>query len=277
MSLNMKVIRTVAKKEFMDNLRNKWIITMTILLFMLTLAASVLAGGGQLGGMEDTVASLIGISALLIPIIGIMLGYSTISGEAENGSLSVLLSYPVRRVEVLLGKFLGLGMVIVTATVIGFGVAGILIAATVDSSKMLNYGGFILLTIVLGLIYLSLSMCLSAYCSRRVTSLAGGIVIFFWAMIFGTILFAIYLGAGGSMDAMMRGENIPDWFYGAVFFSPADMNQTAVMMVFGLEEMMGYTFTMPGFVNPGTMMAGHLAWLLIPFLLAYRFFENRDI
>ena len=55
------------------------------------------------------------------------------------------------------------------------------------------------------------------------------------------------------------------------------MNQTAVMMVFGVDTAMGMNYDLPGFLNPGTMSAGHLAWLLIPFLLAYRFFESRDI
>ena len=128
--INFKAIYTIAKKEFLDNIRNKWIIAMLIIFLLLTILSSFLAGGQAggdetFGGMEDTVVTLLSISSLLIPIIAIMLGYSTISGEAENGSLSIVLSYPIKRIEVLIGKLLGLGSVLFFSIVIGFGLGGI--------------------------------------------------------------------------------------------------------------------------------------------------------
>ena len=114
--INLKSIYSIAKKEFMDNIRNKWIIAMIIIFLLLTILSSYLAGGQSgsdtFGGMEDTVVTLLSISTLLIPIIAIMLGYATISGEAENGSLSIVLSYPIKRIEVLIGKLFGLGSVL---------------------------------------------------------------------------------------------------------------------------------------------------------------------
>ena len=91
MGLNLNAIYSVAKKEFSDNVRSKWIIAMTIIFVILTIAASFLAGQGDLGGMEATVTSILSISSALIPLIAIMLGYGTISGEGESGSLYVLL------------------------------------------------------------------------------------------------------------------------------------------------------------------------------------------
>ena len=135
---------------------------MIVIFLLLTILSSYLAGGqageGAFGGMEDTVVTVLSISVLLIPIIGIMLGYSTISGEAENGSLSIVLSYPIRRIEVLLGKLAGLGSVLVFSILIGFGVGGLVIAATVGVEEGVGYLAFIGFTTMLGLIYLSLSI-----------------------------------------------------------------------------------------------------------------------
>jgi len=107
--INLKSIYHIAKKEFLDNIRNKWIIILTFLLFILVIVFSYISGAqadgdGLLGNMEVTVFGLLGISSILIPLIAIILGFGTISGEAESGSLSVLLSYPISRLEVLLGK-----------------------------------------------------------------------------------------------------------------------------------------------------------------------------
>jgi Cu-processing system permease protein len=279
MGINPNAIYTVAKKEFMDNVRNKWIIAMTIIFIILTIAASVLAGGGEIGKMGDTVGALLSISSLLVPIIAIMLGYATISGEAESGALSVVLSYPVRRSEVLFGKFLGLGSVISFSVLLGFGSAGLVISATTGNSQWLSYIQFILLTMLLGLVYLSLSICCSSILKRRVTSLAAGIVVFFEAMIIGMIFFGALLATGGSLEDFASGnlESMPDWFWYDPFLSPTDGYQTASTLAFDVNEFFGFTIDIPNWLNMGTIIISQLVWLITPLILAYHFFERRDI
>ncbi|UCE38241.1 MAG: ABC transporter permease [Thermoplasmata archaeon] len=279
MSLNTNAIYTIAKKEFIDNARNKWIVALTIIFIFLTIASSVMAGGGKMGEMDVTVAALLSIATILIPIIAIMLGYATISGEAESGALAVVLSYPVKRIEVLFGKFLGLGAVICFSVLLGFGSAGLVISATTEHAQWVGYLKFILLTMLIGLVYLSLSICCSAVLKRRVTSLAAGIVIFFWAMIIGMVFFGLLYATGGSPEAFMMGdmEGIPDWFWVDPFLSPADGYQTASMFAFDVTEFFGYELTVPSWLNMGTIVLSQLLWLFIPLILAYYFFEKRDI
>ena len=281
--INPKAIYTIAKKEFLDNIRNKWIIILTVIFVLLIIIFSYVAGAqaggdGLFGSMENTVLFLLFVTSILIPLIAVILGFSTISGEAESGALYVVLSYPVRRVEVLLGKLIGLGSVITVSILIGFGVGGIVIASTVGSESGGGYIGFILLSILLGLIYLSLSICISAYCKRRITSIGGGIILVLWGMIFGTVLMAILYGSGYTIEDIGAG-NIPDWFFNAVIFSPGDLHQTAVMRAFGITsvDMMGYSFTMPEFLGMSLLLVVHLIWFIVPLFLAYFFFKRRDI
>ena len=279
--INPRAIYTIAKKEFLDNIRNKWIIVLTIIFVLLIIVFSYVAGAGldgSLGNMELTVMGLLMISPLLIPLIAIILGFATIAGEAESGALYVVLSYPVRRIEVLLGKFFGLGSVLIVSIFIGFGFGGVIIAATVGPESWAGYIGFILLSIFLGLIYLILSICISAYCKRRSRAIAGGIILIFWGMIFGTILMAIMYASGYEINDIMTG-NIPDWFFNAVVFSPGDLHQTAAMRAFNINtiDMMGYSITLPDFLNMGTLLFVHLIWFIVPLFLAYFFFKRRDI
>jgi ABC-type transport system involved in multi-copper enzyme maturation permease subunit len=281
--INPRAIYTIAKKEFLDNIRNKWIIILIVVFVLLIIIFSYVAGG-QTGGedvfgnMQNTVFGLLVISSLLIPLIAIMLGFSTISGEAESGALYVVLSYPVRRMEVLLGKLLGLGSVLVISIFLGFGFGGVIIAATVGPESWAGYIGFILLSIFLGLIYLILSICISAYCKRRITSIGGGILLFLWGMIFGTVLMAIMYASGYDLNDIMTG-NMPDWLFNAVIFSPGDLHQTAVMRSFGIDsvDVMGVSFTMPEFLSMGLLLFVHLIWFMVPLFLAYFFFKRRDI
>jgi Cu-processing system permease protein len=283
-SINQKSIYYIAKKEFMDNIRNKWIIVLTSILFLLVILFTYLAyvqpeqPGSGMTITQSTVVGLMSISSMLIPLISIILGFSTISGEAESGSFSVVLSYPVTRLEVLLGKFLGLGSVIVTAVLIGFGLGGVIIAVATGGESWAGYLVFMGLTILLGLIFLSLAICVSAFFKRRITSIGGGLVVFFWSTIIGSVFMGILYGSGYNLDNLMTG-NMPDWFWCEAFFSPADLNQAAAMRGFGMNTInsMGFSAALPDFLNMGSALLVDLMWLIIPMMLAYYFFKRRDI
>ncbi len=279
MPLDARSVYTIAKKEFADNARNKWILSLIVIFLMLAIASSFIAGQGRVGEMDLTVGVLISISSVLVPIISIMLGYATISGEAESGALSVVLASPVRRIEVLLGKFLGLGSVICFSILIGFGTSGVLMALTTGHAEWGGYLGFIMLTMLLGFLYLSLSVCFSSVLKRRVTSLGAGVVVFFWAMICGMIFMGLYMSTGGDIVAFLAGDTsgVPDWFWIAVFLSPQDGSGTAAMLAFGETEILGYEVNLPPWVNLGTLTLAQLIWTLVPFLFAYSWFRKRDI
>ncbi len=278
---NFKTVYTIAKKEFMDNIRSKWIIAISIIFIILTIASSYVAGGqGEFGGMEETVVTLLSISALLVPLIAIMLGFSTIAGEAEKGALYVVLSYPVRRIEVLFGKFLGLGSVLAVTPLIGFGLGGMIIAATVGAEEGVAYLAFIGLTSLLGLMYLSVVIFISALSKTRIRAIAGGVILFFWAMIYGLIIMSIYIATGGNYQDFFTPGGIlelPEWFWASIVFSPGDTNQMAVMRAFNLNQAFGFQIEPPDWLSMNFLLIIQLIWIIIPFILAYFFFKRRDI
>lgn len=278
---NPKSVFAIAKKEFLDNIRNKWVILLTIIFVLLIIIFSYAAGaiGGELfGDIESTVLFMVGVTSFIIPLIAIILGFSTISGEAENGSLYVVLSYPVSRFDVLIGKLIGLASVISISIFIGFGVGGLIIALTAGTESIINYVSFIFLSIFIGIIYLSLSILGSSISKTRTRSIAFGLLILFWGMIYGTVMFAILYATGNSF------ESIPEWFFDSAILSPGDMHQTTVMRAFGIGVIsfeMGpqqtFTFPIPDFLSLGNLLICHCIWFAIPFSLAYRFFKKRDI
>ena len=280
--INPKTIYTVAKKEFMDNVRNKWIIVLTIIFVLLIIIFSYIGGAGSFGDMQATTLGLLIVTSMLIPLIAIVLGYATIVGEAESGALYVVLSYPVKRIEVLLGKFIGLSAVLLLSIFLGFGLGGIIIAGTSGTGSLSGFIGAIFLSIFLGLIYISCIICISAFCKRRSRAIAGGIILIFWGMIYGSVLMGALYGTGYDFNDFRTGD-VPEWFFDSVVFSPMDMHQTAVMRAFGMEnisiDMFGekLEFAIPDFLSMGNMLVAHLVWIIVPLLLAIRFFKRRDI
>jgi len=274
-----KATYSIAKKEFLDNFRNKWTIILTIVFVLIMLLFSYVFGieeEGIFGNMESTVLGLLASSSLIIPIIGIILGYSTISGEAESGSLYVLLSYPLRRIEILIGKVLGLGSVIAFSTLIGFGIGGIIITiSSGDNASWLSYFSFIGLTIMLGLIYLNLSILVSSICKSRARSIGGGILIFFWSIIYGIIVSALYYATTPNATERLREIRLtgeaPQLFYNSAVFNPGDLYSYTVTKVFNSDAYIG------DFLNLGNMLVFLIIWLIVPVILAYIFFRRRDI
>lgn len=277
--MNGRRIISIAKKEFMDNVRNRWLIIITAILLLMTIASSIAAGGGEIGEMEATVTTLITLSSMFLPIIGVLLGYGTIAGEAESGALSVVLSYPVKRIEVLLGKFFGLSSVIFASVIGGFGTAGLVISIATSATEWYGYIIFMGLAMLLGILYVSLSLLFSAILKRRSTALGAGIFIFFWGAIIGTIFLGIYAAMGGSIQNFLSGGDIklPSWFWYELFLSPQDGNQTATLLAFGVKKIMGFSFDIPSWVNLGTIALSQLTWTFIPLFLAILFFRRRDI
>ncbi len=273
----MLPIFTVAKKEIMDNIRNKWILVITFIFALLTLVVSYFTSQGQ--GWQDLEITIFGMTSLvqyIVPIIGLMLGYAAIVREVESGSMSSFLAHPVERWEVVVGKFLGLGFVLSFSILVGFGIAGIIIGLNVSNVDYLGYLIFIVSSVLLGLVYLSLSMLFSTIFKSRSTSM--GIAIFTWfffAMIWGIIMTGLIFALEG--DFMNTGI-IPDWYYGLSMINPISSYGLVVSInVVPTGQIMGSMEGLPGFVNNAVLTTILIVWIILPLFLSVWFFDKKDI
>ena len=131
----MNQIWNIARKELSDGLRNRWLLAISLLFAMLAAGIAWLgaAASGQVGftSIPATIASLSSLATFLMPLIALLLAYDAIVGEEEGGTLLLLLTYPLNRAQILLGKFIGHGLILGLATLIGFGCAALAIAVLV--------------------------------------------------------------------------------------------------------------------------------------------------
>lgn len=168
----------ILQKELRDALRNRWLWLFAVAFGALALALGVLALGetGGVVGFSRTLAGLINLTLLLVPLFGLMLGAQGLVGERERRTLPYLLAQPVGRCELLLGKYLGLALALELALALGFGAAGLALSPSgMDTGIYLSIAA---LALMLGLATLSLGLLVSVLARR--TSIALGVALFLW-------------------------------------------------------------------------------------------------
>lgn len=180
----MNRILATAKTEFRIALRNRWVAISVLLmaLFALVISAAGSAPTGELGvdRLSVTVASLTSLAVYLVPLIALLMSFDAIAGEVERGTLPLLLTYPVARVEILLGKLLAHLAVLGLAVTVGYGVAAGM-ALWVDKTAVAGLAPLVRLTwtsLLLGATFLGAGYAMSSLARRP--SGAAGLAIGLW-------------------------------------------------------------------------------------------------
>lgn len=195
----------VVRKELRDALRNHWLQGYAGLLALLGLVAATAAANSSAGLAEQafgrTAASLTNLCLLVAPLISLVLGAAAIAGERDRGTLERLLAQPLERRELLLGKYSGLLLSLLLATIIGFVPAGIAVLVFAGPRMLLGYLVFPLLASMVIAALLGLGMLVSVLSKSGAQAQARSIFLWFLfvmlydLLLMGTLL-AANLGAG---------------------------------------------------------------------------------
>ncbi|MGL1833092.1 ABC transporter permease [Rhodocyclaceae bacterium SMB388] len=269
--MDIGAVATLAGKEFWDRIRNRWVLAVALVftIFALVIAYFGSAQQGTIGfrSIEFTIASLVSLVIYLIPLIALVLGFDAIVGERERGSLDLLLSMPITRFELLLGKYLGLAGALAFSTLIGFGLVAAVLGSQMGLTALLQFVGFMLSSVLLGMAFLSLAVMLSVFAGDRTR--ASGLAIaawFFFVLIFDLLLLGALVVTGGSYG----GEIFPY----LLLLNPAGVFR--VLNIFSLEDvrtMYGLATVMPqGLAETRVLIMVMLAWIAAPLgIAAWRF------
>ena len=198
----MNRILATALAEFRIALRNRWVTISVVMmvLFSMVLSAAGSAPSGALGAdrLSVTVASLTSLAVYLVPLMALLMSFDAVAGEVERGTLPLLLTYPVSRAEVLVGKLIAHLAILALAVGVGYGVAAGAALATDPNAA----DGFPALwrlmwsSVLLGATFLGAGYAISAL-SRRPSG-AAGLAIGLWLVMI--VLFDLALQAAVVAD-----------------------------------------------------------------------------
>jgi ABC-type transport system involved in multi-copper enzyme maturation permease subunit len=208
-----------------------------------------------------------------------MLGYATIIGEIERGSMSALLSLSATRFEIVVGKFLGLGSVLCFTVLVGFGAAGIVIGANVSNVDYLQYLAFIGITMVFGLVFLSVALFFSTVFSKRSTALGGTIFLWFLFNIILPIVFIGLLAASVNITKITSGSALPEWYYVLNLFNPISVYGDLISLAIGpvSSAVAQVNIPNPSWYSPGLLLGVLIIWIVTFFVLAAWRFNRKDV
>ncbi|NUQ36548.1 MAG: ABC transporter permease [Caldilineales bacterium] len=268
--MSLQIILIIAQKELRDALRNRWFLLYTIAFVALSLAFSylALAGAGIVGfaGFGRTAASLINLVLLIIPLMALTVGAQSLAGEQEKSTLSYLLAQPVSRVEIFLGKYLGLALSLLASLTLGFGISGVVIAlGGAGAVDPLAYVLLVGLAFLLSLTMLSVGLLVSAF--TRKASVAVGIGLFLW------LLFVFFGDLGMMGTAMALRVPIANLFLLSLSNPLQVFKMMAILDIQSTLDILGpaglYAMRKYGDGLYSLLLGVLLLWILLPGLLAY--------
>lgn len=276
--MDTNAIQTIAKQELITNIRNRWTLVFAAVFGVLVLAISyfglVTSGTVEFQDFARTSASLLNMVLYIVPLVALTMG--TLSFTSEKSASELLFAQPVTRGEILLGKFLGLFASIFTATLIGFGLAGIIIAARAGLEGVWRYWAFILLSLALALSFLSLSAFISVVCRRKTK--AFGVALFAW---FFFVLFYDLMVMGGTFLFKERTAN--SLIFGSLFGNPVDMVRVASLMTLNGRDILGaggaalLRFFGGETLSVVILMITLSLWVVAPLIVAQLLLRHQDI
>ncbi len=267
-------ILTLAKKEFMDNVRSKWILLLTAAFIGFILLVAVYQGYVQdSASFEDIIQYALSLVSMFFSLIAIMLGYNAITTEIESSSIGLLLTSKLDRKDILVGKFLGLASVLAFSIVVGLGLGGIINGISNGFDGGWNYLGFIFFSLMFSLAFLSISMMMSSLFKKNSRALAGGIFVWiFFNIIWSLVLTGIMVASGVDFNGITSLSDYPKWYFIAGLGNPENILSYSTTTL--LND--GTTY-LPDILRLELLTGSQLVWIIAPLLVAFLVFSRKDI
>jgi Cu-processing system permease protein len=262
-----------------DALRNRWFLLYTVAFVGLSLAFSymALAGAGIAGfaGFGRTAASLINLVLLIVPLMALTVGAQSLAGEQERSTLTYLLAQPVTRLEVFLGKYLGLLLSLLASLALGFGIAGAVMALNgAGAGSPLAYIRLVGQTFLLSLTMLSVGFLISALSKRA--GVAIGVGLFLW-------LGFVFLGDLGLMGTAIALKLPIEQLFALSLVNPLQVFKMAsILDINATLDILGpagiYAMQEFGRGLRAIFLGVMALWIVLPAALAYwRFATKSDL
>jgi len=269
-------VGVVAREEFRQALESRWLFGFTTLLAALVLGLSFfgMAQSREVGfqGFARVTLSLMNLVLFIVPLTGLMLGVTSVTGG--SGALPLLLAQPVSRREVLAGKLVGLAGALTVAQLVGFGGGGVVVALSAGADQVRGFAVLTGLSIALGWLMVSTSLMIAVLRPDRLKAMSAAL--FLWLLLV-VAYDLVVLGA----TTLLGGLPLQRVLVPALLLNPVDIARVLTTLAVGSGALFGPTSavlmqlagTTAG-IGLGLLVLG--VETIVPAAIAMWVFERRD-
>ncbi|MFC4247124.1 ABC transporter permease subunit [Natribaculum luteum] len=292
-SLSLDSVRAIAKKDFQDAARSKvlWLLTLLFVAFLGGMAflfvwlddlfarQPAAQQGAEIAAI-DLIFFLQTPVALLIPLIGLLVGYKALAGEVDSGSAKILFSLPHSRLDAIVGKFIGRTLVLWTSFFAGLLVAVVVVVALYDEFNIGHILVFTLLSLLFGAVYVGLGVAISAL-TKSTTKAAAAVVgvFFFFSFVFDRFRDVVYYLLEGQVIPAF-GTRPPNWYLFYPRLSPGGSYGAALAGLLPEVNPLQNLFPqgeIPFYFSKWVAVVILILWIVVPLGLSYLRFEQLDL
>lgn len=275
----MRQVAIIALREFSDGLRNRRVIATTLLMAALALTLALLGsaptGTVGVGALSVTIVSLSSLTIFLVPLIALLIAHDAIAGELDRGTLLLLLSYPVARWQVLLGKFAGHVTILTVATLGGYGAAGLVLiyANPAAWAAVAAFATMVATSVLLGAVFVALGYLVST--AVRDPRTAAGLAIGLWllfVLLYDMALLGILVADQGRLLTTETVNLL-------LLANPTDIYRLLNLTGFSNTSLLAGMAGLAGQIrlNRSVLFAVLAAWVCVPLAIAGFIFARRQI
>ncbi|MFB6072542.1 MAG: ABC transporter permease [Halobacterium sp.] len=259
----------VAVREYRIAVRRRWALGVAVL-FALFSVALVFLGGSTVGPsrVPAVLASFAQLGVYLVPLAALALGFDTIVGADESGSLEMLLALPLSSTAVVVGKYAGRAVALAGGMLAGFAVGGALLVRFAGVGVVGAYAGVALAAVAAALAFLGVSVLASTLASEKTHALGAALAAWVWFVLVHDL---VALGLVATFD--LPGAAVS----AAVLANPADLFRVFVLRgvsttAGGIAGVLADTaLTTP------VLVAALAAWIVLPVAAATVAFRRRSV
>ena len=272
-------LHLVARKELRHALRTKtfWAVSTAFAVLVVGNAVLYTQQSWVAGTTADVVDEFSVTASALVPLVGLLVGYSAVVGERESGSLTLLLGLPHSRRDVVAGKLLGRSLVVALPLLASFAVAGVVVRATYPAVSLVTFGLFALSTLLLAVTVVAVAVGISAATRTSRRAGAAAVAVFVVARSLWSVLVNVvhYLKTGSTSLV----APYPAWTHFVERLGPMAAFEGLTTLFFPSRARVHLPggADPPFYLSPWVSLLVLAGWATVPLAVGYWRFENADL
>jgi len=222
----------VAVREIRTGFRNPWAYSFLALFALFMLALLLINVQGYVRGYSGVTGTMLNLVLYLLPLMTLMLGSFSLTGEKEDGGWELLSTYPLTTGAWLIGKYAGLAVVLLAIAAFGFGLAGVAGWAAGSGFGFRTFVVLLAFSVCLSLLYLGLAMLIGTVARNRWQALTISAAVWFFTVMAWPALLIAALG-------MLPYPWIKPGVSVLTLFNPAELARIFAVVQLGGGSMLG--------------------------------------